>query len=196
LAAPRNWCGRRDLHPQRACAHRRLGPARLLVSPHPRKLLRKWITARRETSNGFRRSPRQSRRTVESGRSGENRTHVVSVPNRVPGTARLRSEKENYTAAQVARRRKTSPASALSDRRSGKRPRTTLRHPRRKWIKIAPRGRHRRFTPSWRTARSSITDSIAKKNTHRRPFRRHRVGRFGRPQDFTRALADCLWAQR
>ena len=39
LATPRRkWCGRRDLHPQRAFAHRHLGPARLLISPHPRKI--------------------------------------------------------------------------------------------------------------------------------------------------------------
>ena len=92
LATPRvKWCGRRDLHPQRAFAHRHLGPARLLISPHPRKNVGQvarnrtevlavttrcsaWLsyapeeketTARRETLVRFRRSPRQSRRTVE-----------------------------------------------------------------------------------------------------------------------------------
>ena len=113
-----DWCGRRDLHPQRACAHRHLGPARLLISPHPRKTwsggpeshrsprghnamlclleLRTWKDGPPPVAKPwirFRRSPRQSRRTVETGRSGEIRTHVVSVPSRVPETARLRSEK-------------------------------------------------------------------------------------------------------
>lgn len=240
LATPRgNWCGRRDLHPHRACAHRHLGPARLPISPHPRKIwsggpeshrsprghnamlclleLRTWKDGPPPVAKPwirFRRSPRQSRRTVEIGRSGRICTCVVSVPSRVPETARLRFEKlgagvgvaptspglmrpggttgstrsgklveprgvaprsarlqraaftglawtpwtrrrdlnprstalqagpfdrtrarragKTCTAAQVARRRKTSPASALSDRRSGSAPRPTSRRPRRK----------------------------------------------------------------